>query len=236
MTRNEERNLPIALASVPSGCRILVVDSYSTDRTLEIARDAGAHIVTRDWRGFIDARLFALSMVDTEWTLMLDADEEIGPELRQAIVNADGKADAYRFSRTTFFAHRPMRIWRDERIVRLFRTAKASLRSRARNEKAQVHEVWSVAGTVEDLDGVLLHHSYPTIASYREKFDGYTALEARGIRASVLQVRLARLGQFARFLFLLFGRGSIADGWRGVYVAWWSAAYPVEVLKKALAP
>lgn len=213
-----------------------MVDSYSTDRTLQIARDAGASIVTRDWRGFVDARLFALSMVNTEWTLMLDADEEIDPELRESILRADGTADAYRFSRTTFFANRPMRIWRGERIVRLFRTAKASLRSRARNEQAQVHEVWSVAGKVEDCSGVLLHHSYPTIASYRDKFNGYTALEARGIRASAMQVRLARLGQVARFLFLLFARGSIADGWRGIYVAWWSAAYPVEVLKKALAP
>ncbi len=221
------------LDSLPEASPVLIVDAYSTDQTLAVARERGAHAVQREWRGFIDARLFALSKVTTPWTLMIDADEALDAELRFAIVNAPDDVDGYRVARTSFFCRRPMRIWSAERILRLFRTDRASLRSQSVHDTAQVHEIWTVPGAVRDLDGTLLHDSYPTVAAYHEKYAQYTALEALAVRPKKRQLGSAYVATFVRFVWLLFGRGSIADGWRGVFIAWWSARYPLTVLEKA---
>lgn len=218
---------------MPAGVALLVVDSYSTDRTAQIAQAAGARVIERDWRGFVDARAFALAAVNTPWTFMLDADEELDATLRGAVENASEDADGYAISRTTFFGDRPMRIWSGERIVRLFRTDRARLRSKAMSDSAEVHEVWSVPGTVGTLAGELRHYSYDGVKSYRAKFEHYSDLEAAAIRPSALRANLERLKALVRFAYLLFVRGAVLDGPRGVYVAWWSALYPAVVMQKA---
>jgi len=218
---------------LPPECPVLVVDANSKDRTAQIAREHGAQVLQREWRGFIDARLFALAAVRTAWTLMIDADEALDATLREAIVAADGVAEAYRVARTTFFCGRPMRIWKDERIVRLFQTHRGILRSRAVSDNAQVHEVWSVVGRVGDLRGTLLHFSYPTTASYHAKFERYTNLESVAITSTVAKVAAEELRSFARFFYLALVRGAVLDGWRGLFVAWWSARYRATVFKKA---
>ncbi|MBV9271742.1 MAG: glycosyltransferase family 2 protein, partial [Candidatus Eremiobacteraeota bacterium] len=99
LTRNEERNVPRALHSLPSEMPVLVVDARSTDATVEIAEFAGATVITRPWEGFLKARLFALTQVRTPWVFMLDADEELTAELRASLRACDGSADAYRVTR-----------------------------------------------------------------------------------------------------------------------------------------
>lgn len=222
------------LGSLPSGCGILLLDAYSSDRTAEIARARGAGVVQREWRGFIDARLFALTAVRSPWTLMIDADEALDEVLRDSIVAADGEADAYRVARTTFFCGRPMRIWTGEWVLRLFRTHRGMLRSRAISDDAQVHEVWSVPGRVDDLPGTLLHYSYTSVASYRAKFERYTDLEAQATKSSGWLVLREEFRAFGRFLFLCLLRGAVLDGWRGLFTAWWSARYRAVVFHKAL--
>lgn len=226
--------MPRVLDSVPAGCPVLAIDAYSKDRTTEIARARGAAIVQREWGGFIDARLFALSEVHTAWTLMIDADEALDGTLRDAIVRADGEAQAYCVARTTFFCGRPMRIWTGERILRLFQTPLGMLRSRAVSDDAQVHEVWSVPGKVEDLPGTLLHYSYPSVASYRAKFEHYTDLESAATASSATTVMTEELRAIVRFFYLAIVRGAVLDGWRGLFVAWWSARYRPTVFRKAL--
>ena len=206
----------------------------STDRTREIAASNGATFLQREWRGYIDARLYALSAVRTPYTLMIDADEALDERLRRAIEAAAEDTDGYRLARTTFFCGKPMRIWSSEPILRLFRTSDASLASRGMDNRAQVHEAWSVPGTVADLPGTLLHYSYPTQASYRAKFEQYTAIEAQALHATPLRVWVESAKSLLRLPFLLFARGAILDGWRGIYTAWWSAWYPAIAYRKAL--
>ena len=210
----------------------MVLDSFSSDGTTRIAQAAGATVIGREWRGYLDARVFALGHVKTPWTLMIDADEVLDDVLRTAIVQADGVSDGYRVARTTFFCGRPMRIWSNERILRLFRTGRATLRSRGMSDNAQVHEVWSVAGATADLPGHLLHYSYPTVASYREKVDRYTTLEAGALRPAS-GPSLEEVKAWMRFGYLLLVRGAVLDGWRGMYAAWWSAWYPAIARRKA---
>ena len=211
-----------------------MVDANSKDRTVEIARGYGAQVLEREWRGFIDARLFALAAVQTPWTLMIDADEVLDETLRTAIVATEGPAEAYRVARTTFFCGRPMRLWKNERIVRVFQTHLGVLRSRAVSDEAQVHEVWSVPGRIDDLPGTLLHFSYPTTASYHTKFERYTKLESAAITSSRRRVASEEVRSLLRFLYLALIRGAVLDGWRGLFVAWWSARYRAAVFHKAL--
>ena len=126
-----------------------------------------------------------------------------------------------------------MRIWANERILRLFRTARARLRTTAQAVQAEVHEAWSVDGPVGDLDGTLEHFSYPTMSAYRSKFDTYTDLEARAARSTSSQATAQSFWAVPRFLWLLFARGGIQDGWRGIYVSFWSAWYAATVAWKA---
>ncbi|HEY8314336.1 MAG TPA: glycosyltransferase family 2 protein [Candidatus Baltobacteraceae bacterium] len=234
LTRNEERALARALTSLPRGMAVLVLDAQSTDRTQEIARSHGATVVERPWSDFVDARRFALERVQTRWVLMLDADEALDRELRDAIVAAPRDTDGYLLSRTTFFCGKPIRIWSNERLLRLFRRDAVWLEARpASGGHAALHERWMCSGSVSTLPGVLLHESYPDVAAYRRKFDRYTSIEAEGVNASRSSVAAAHAKALLRFAWLTIVRAELLDGWRGIYVAWFSALYPAVVARKA---
>jgi glycosyltransferase involved in cell wall biosynthesis len=235
LTRNEERNLPRTLDSLPPGIELLVVDHESTDATAALARERGARVITRPFTGFVDARLFALGQVRTAWTLMLDADEAPDERLRDAVLSAPEDVDAYRVSRTTYYCGKPMRMWSGERLIRLFRTDRIELRALpAAGGEAQLHERWICTGSTADLNGTLHHYSYPDAASYRARFDEYTSTESAGIRPD----RGAALRESAfvplRLVNALVRRGAVLDGPRGWTVAWYSALYPAVVRWKSL--
>ncbi len=239
MTKNEARNLPRAVVSIPIGSPLLVIDAESHDSTVQIARAHGATVVVRPWAGFVTTRAFALTQIATPWTFMLDADESLDLELAAALraLVPQATTDAYGVARATSFCGRAMHhgAWGGEAPVRLFRTACARVVAEpAAGGDAELHERWIVPGTTERIGGTLLHDSYPTIAAYREKFARYTALEARGVTPS--RGRFARACAIAalRFPWLLVARGGWRDGWRGAFVACASACYPVAVAWKAL--
>jgi glycosyltransferase involved in cell wall biosynthesis len=237
--KDEERNLPRALASIPRASRVLAIDAESTDRSVEVARARAARVIVRPWAGFVEARRFGLGCVETPWTFMLDADEQLDMPLSAALaaLAPDQGIDGYATRRSTFFCGHAMRYgaWGADAPLRFFRTGRAALVAEpVGGGSADIHERWTVAGGTGRLDGTLLHYSYPTLADYRTKFARYTALEARGLRGSppalAREVALAVL----RVPHALFVRGGWRDGWRGVFVAFASAAYPVAVAWKAL--
>ena len=235
LTRDEERNLPRALTSLPRGVNLLVLDACSDDHTVQFARAAGARVVQREWTDFVDARRFALAQVETPWALMLDADEALDDILRDAIVAASATRDGYRVKRTTYFCGKPMRIWRGEPLLRLFRTDRVSLNAHpAAAGFAPVHEAWSSEGDVGELPGTLLHYSYPDVATYRNKYDLYTQLEAANMRGAAPALLAALAAALPRLAWLLLGRGALLDGPRGWYVAYRSALYPAVAAGKAL--
>ncbi|MDQ6826870.1 MAG: glycosyltransferase family 2 protein, partial [Candidatus Eremiobacteraeota bacterium] len=235
LTKNEEANLGRTLESIPSGCSVLVVDARSTDRTAEIAHAHGATVVLREWRGFLDARLFALGQVRTGWTFMLDADEALDQTLRNEIVAANVDAIAgFVVTRATFFCGKVLRQWSREKFLRIFGTDRVTLASHPiiGGADVQIHERWQTKGTVRELSGFLMHYSYPTVASYRSKFETYTSLEAQSRHAKAGRISATVPAAVLRFLHTTLFRGGLKDGWRGVYVAFWSAMYPVVVARK----
>ena len=166
---------------------------------------------------------------------MIDADEALDDVLCDAILTASPDVDAYRVKRTTYFCGKPMRIWRNESLVRLFRTDRVTLEPHpAAAKDAPVHEAWSCDGTIGELPGTLLHYSYPDVASYRAKYERYTSVEAANMKRSLLGWLSACGAGVVRLAWLLFARGALLDGPRGWYVAYRSAAYPAVAARKAL--
>jgi hypothetical protein len=215
--------------------RVLVLDHQSTDATVRIASERGAKTVVREFRGFLDARRFALSQVETPWTLMLDADEALDAVLRDALLFAPEEFDGYAFRRTTFYCGKPLRMWSGEVLLRLFKTGRARLEAApAAGGAAELHERWICEGPTAMLDGTLLHYSYPDAQAYRSKFERYTDVESAGVSPSLKTYVAESLRTPLRFLWYATVRGGALDGLAGVRVAWWSARYPAVVQRKAL--
>jgi len=202
---------------------------------VQFARGAGAVVVQREWTDYVDARRFALAAVQTPWALMLDADEALDDVLCDAIAEAPGDVDGYNVRRTTYFCGHPMRMWRNEPLLRLFRTDRVTLVAHpAASADALLHEAWTCPGEIGELRGTLLHFSYPDVASYRAKYDRYTSLEAERLRGSIPGFIGACAASVLRLGWLLFGKGTLLDGPRGWYVAYYSAIYPAVAMGKAL--
>jgi (heptosyl)LPS beta-1,4-glucosyltransferase len=220
---------------MPRGIEIYVLDAGSRDHTIQFARAAGARVEQRDWTDFVEARTHALDQVRTPWVLMIDADEALDDVLSDSILRASADPDAYRVKRTTYFCGKPMRMWRNEPLIRLFRKERARLEAHpAAAQLAPLHEGWASDGVVGELPGTLLHYSYPDVATYRAKYDRYTTFEAANMKGSLLGWLGAAGASVARFIWLLVARGALLDGPRGWFVAYHSATYPAVAARKAL--
>ncbi len=179
ITKNAARHLDACLASVAWAEQIVIVDSGSTDNTLEIAERHGAEITrTQDWPGFGIQKNRALDLARCPWVLSIDADEVLTPELADAIrsvITQDGY-DAWELSRLSSFCGQWIHHsgWQPDWIVRLFR------RDAARFSESLVHESLQVPSKkIGRLHGQLLHYSYTDFEEVLGKANQYSTLAAR---------------------------------------------------------
>jgi glycosyltransferase involved in cell wall biosynthesis len=182
IARDEEDRLPGALASVAfADERIVVVDAASTDRTEEIARQAGAGVLVQPLDGIGRQKNAAAAFATNRWILSIDADEIVSPklalEIRTCLRAAASEASppaAFRVPIRLEFLGRELLFGRDTvvRPVRLYD------RMRARFSDDPVHEEILTTGPVESLEGSVLHRPYRDLAHYLEKLDRYTTLAA----------------------------------------------------------
>lgn len=216
ITLNEERLLDKCLASVAFCDEIVVVDSGSTDRTLEIAERHGARVIHQDWLGYGPQKQFAVEQASHDWVLCIDADEWVSDELRQSIESflAAPKAVAARFPRCNRFLGRWLRHGEGypDWSLRLFD------RRRGRWSSDAVHEKVVTEGAIARLKGDLMHESQDTLYEYLEKQNRYTSLQAEamyreGKEAGPGKLLLSPLVRFVRFYFL---RGGFLDGMPGL--------------------
>jgi len=177
VTLNEAANLPRTLASVRFANEIVVLDSGSTDGTVEMAEGAGARLIEEPWKGFARQKNSAIAHATGDWVLSLDADEEVSPELAreiEALLAGKPEFSAYRIPRLNHFLGRPLRhggYWPDPKL-RLFR------RGVARFEDRPVHESMKADCAVGRLTGHLIHHCYPTLDEYIEHMNRYSSIGA----------------------------------------------------------
>lgn len=177
ITCNEESNLRRCLESVKFADEIIVNDSGSGDKTLDIAREFDCRTISTKFAGFGAAKQLALEQATGEWVLSIDADEEVDEVLRQAIIAAvdKGGEDGWLLNRKSQFLGRWITHsgWYPDYILRLFR------RDKARFTASPVHEEVEIDGQVGTLPGHIMHYTDPSIAHYLKKLDRYTALSAK---------------------------------------------------------
>ena len=194
ITFNEEQNLARTLASVRFADEIIIVDSGSTDRTVEIAESFDVKVFRREWPGFAAQKNFAITQCTGDWILSLDADEELSPELRkqlQFLLPTYPPVDAYFINRRNLFLNRWIKrggYYPDPKL-RLFRRSAANFTLAPRFENRPVHETIAFDGEASKLDFDLIHHAYPTLESYLEHMDRYSSL---GAELLVAQGRVSR--------------------------------------------
>ncbi|BCP54572.1 LPS biosynthesis [Kaistia sp. 32K] len=183
ITKNEARDLPTCLASLTFCDEIVIVDSGSTDGTIEIAeRMASRTLVRTDWEGFGRQKQRALDAATGDWVLSIDADELIPPELALEIRAAieSGTHAGYRLHRLNYFLDKPLRHggWYPDCHLRLVR------RDTARFSENVVHEVLLVDGTIGELRTPMPHMSYHDFDEVLEKLRRYALAGAEQRRNS----------------------------------------------------
>jgi len=218
ITRDEEAAIGQCLASARSFCReLVVVDSGSTDRTVEIARSMGAMVIAHEFTDYVRQKQIALDQASCDWVLLLDADEqatyELGREIER-VISSPHPADGYRIPRLLFhLRHYDTRALYRDRPVRLFRRARGHIGG------TDPHDKVVVSGRVKRLRAPILHFSYRDIADHIDTMNRFSTRGAAQLPASPLTVvRMLTHPLWSFFNFYLL-RGGFLDGGPGLYAA-----------------
>jgi len=221
-TRNEESNLDDCLASLDGiAQQIVVVDSNSTDGTLEIANRYGALMAyPSDWPGFGPQKNRALDLATCDWVLSLDADERLTPALKSEIltaINHSAQINCFAIPRLSWYCGRFIRHsgWSPDYVDRLFR------RGTARFSDDLVHERLIPNGTVAKLKNPMLHYSFMNYAQVLDKLNRYSTASAeqafaKGKTSNPLKAVLHGMWAFVRTYIL---RAGFLDGPQGFALA-----------------
>ena len=234
ITFNEERNVARAIESLRCADEILVVDSYSTDRTVEIAEKHGARVVENAWPGYAAQKNFAAGQAAHDWILSIDADEAFSELLEAEIwqVKKNGpRHDAYTMPRLAQYLGKWILHagWYPDRKVRLYD------RRKAKWVGDYVHESVQVEGAVGALDANLLHFTCQSLSEHLKTMDRYTTLAAEQLVEQKAHIGWTQLlfNPAWTFLNTLVVKRGYLDGPEGLAVAWMGALYQFLKFAKA---
>lgn len=222
-TYNEEKRLPRLLFSIKSLTRdIVVVDMMSTDKTREIAKNFGARVFKHKKISYVEpARNFAIEKAKNEWVLILDADEEVTPELKEYLKKEikEPRGDYYRIPRKNIIFNKWMKYsgWWPDFNIRFFKKENVSWENK-------IHSIPLTKGTGIDLpvDGKLAirHRHYTSIEDYIEKMNRYTTIQARDLNKLGVEFswKLLITKPLSEFLRRYFAERGYKDGLHGLAV------------------
>jgi glycosyltransferase involved in cell wall biosynthesis len=221
ITRNEEKRLDAALKSVADiAAEIVIVDSFSTDDTLKIARKYSKRVYRREWTDYADQKNYANSKASFPWILSLDADERLSADLRSEILELmeiEPQADAFSMPRQVFYLGRWIRHsgWYPDRKTRLFRKEKC------RWEGEYVHERLIVDGKTQKLHCPIHHFTYQDVRDHLDRINSFSGLGAQKLYARKKKCRWYHLVFLPLFRFLksFLGKAGFLDGYAGFVIA-----------------
>jgi glycosyltransferase involved in cell wall biosynthesis len=220
ITKNEAHDIDAALSSVAWADEIVVVDSFSTDDTVAIARKYTPRVTQREWTGYIDQKNHAAALASHDWILSVDADERVTPDLAREIrdrLSATPAEAAFRIPRVTWHLGRWVRTtdWYPDYQLRLYDRRTAAWTGR------YVHEAVTVNGSVGQLRGELQHYAYRDIADHLETIDRYTTLAARQMHEAGRRAGLLQIAGHPPLAFLrnYLAHGGIRDGVPGFIIS-----------------
>jgi len=216
-TYNEEKNLKRAVDSVKTiADEIVVVDTESNDKTVELAKNLGCKVFHHKNTGIVEpVRNFAISKAKGDWILLIDADEEVSDELAREItkIKTSPQADHYRIPRQNIIFGKWIKSdhWWPDYTYRLFK--KGSL-----VWLDQIHSLPKVNGKGIDLQAYLIHHNYQTISQFLKKLDTYTDFQTQELISGGFAFSWTDLitKPFSEFVSQLFVRKGLGDGLHGL--------------------
>lgn len=223
---NEEANIAELCESLMFVDEIVIVDSDSTDLTVEISKKYTDKIFNREFKGYKDKHEFADAQTTGDWIFWVDADERVTDELKTAIDNLRNKsdnelADGYKISRKTFFMNRWIRHcgWSPDYQMRLYRKSKSYW------DGVPPHQTARVRGRVETLEGELLHYTKHDLREYHQVTESYATLAAEhlaseGCKPSSLSLLTKTVAAFCRTYIVKQG---FRDGVPGMIISIFTA-------------
>lgn len=222
ITMNEEANIERCLNSVKWADEIIVIDSGSTDRTVEIAREFTDKVYYQKWLGYAEQRNVSLRKATGDWVLIIDADEEVTAELQASIqraVNSGENKVAYAMMRKNYFMGQVLNSYIESKL-RLFKNGSVIYRG-------QVHEKAIFSGNVGKLQGILYHHQYVNLEFQLNKLNNYSTLAAKDLYNAGKKYNWSRLVFRPVFEFIkrYIIKGGFLDGLPGFVAAVLRAYY-----------
>jgi len=216
---NEEATIGACLESLKFADEILIVDSFSTDRTLEIARRYSERVLQHEYVNSAAQKNWAIPQATYPWVLIVDSDERVTPNLALEIKEILSKPeyDGYYVRRRNYFLGKDIRhgTWRTDKVLRLFR------RDLGRYQEKHVHAEIEMNGSIGWCRNILIHHSYRTLDDYLRKAPRYAAWGALNARDKGLRGTRLRIFGHAAAPFLkgyILKRGFL-DGTEGLIIA-----------------
>lgn len=234
ITYNEADHIQHALESVAWADEIIVVDSGSTDGTVDLARPLATQVIVREWRGYSEQKNFAADHASNDWVLSLDADERVTPALAEeirAVLTREPQARGYRVRRVSRYLGQWIRStdWFPDYQLRLYD------RRAGRWNGMRIHESFRLNdGAPARMDGELHHHAYRDISHHLKKIDTYTTMLAEqshdeGRRTNPVAMAMHPLFAFLRNYVL---RRGFMDGTVGFIISFLNAYYVFLKLAK----
>jgi len=234
ITLNEERNIARSIESLRCADEILIVDSGSVDRTVELAQNLGARVLEAGWRGYAGQKNLATDEAANDWILSLDADEALSELLEAEIWNlkkSGPEFDGYTMPRLACYLGRWIYHsgWYPDRKIRLYD------RRKAKWVGDFVHESVEVQGRLGHLQGNLLHFTCESLSEHVKTMDRYTTLAAQELVAGKVKVPLTRLIVDPAWTFVqtYFLKAGFLDGPEGLTIAQMAAFYVFLKYSKA---
>jgi glycosyltransferase involved in cell wall biosynthesis len=236
ITLNEAAKIARTIRSLAMADEVVVVDSGSTDATVDIARGLGARVIQHAWEGYAAQKNFAAREAQHDWILSLDADEELNADAQGAVSQwktQAPRAAGYRFPRRARYLGRWILHsgWYPDYKLRLYDRRAGEWRG------DYVHESAVVEGKVETLRGEILHYTYDTLEEQMKRIESHTDLAAREMlqRGAATGFLPRLLGPAWRFFQTFFLRLGVLDGYEGFLIARMGAFYVRRKYQKAQA-
>jgi glycosyltransferase involved in cell wall biosynthesis len=218
---NEEANIRRCLESLTWCDEIIVVDSFSTDRTVEICKEYTKRVYQHEWLGYIGQKNLIREMATHEWVMFLDADEEVSPALRSEIQElfkkGPGSYDGFQFPRKVFYLGRWIchGEWYPDIKLRLFR------KNRGRSAGREPHDHVIVEGPVKTLKNPIFHYTYDNMSEHLANMNRFSTITAQekhreGVRFNAFGWMFRTVWRFFKAFFFKLG---FLDGRRGLIIA-----------------
>lgn len=223
-TGNEQNNIVEAIQSVRFSDEIMVVDSFSTDDTVKLARPLVDTILQRGYGHSASQKNWAIPQAKHEWILLLDADERVTSELQKEVIrmiNSNTEYSGFWIRRENYFMGKKVRFsgWQGDKVIRLFK------RDECKYENKHVHAEILSSGKIGILDHKLLHNTFVSKEAYLKKLDRYAQLQAKDYdkRVKYLTPFHTVIKPIVRFLKHYFLQLGILDGYVGFVISSYQA-------------